>query len=471
MKITLVLGMLYLISFQTMGQSGPHSANGNVIGFYISQDNDKLLTLSYYEVVLWDLESKKPIWIKRYSEYNLPEPLYIDNWKVEPTLTGYLYIQTSSDKILINLTSLQMKKTNQLFSNFTYNGKGVVTNYNGKNFIVDLDTDKSHEIKDFSGGAVTEDGKKLVSWYKNNIYKEYDFETHQISKVDYSKKTELRNDRFNATVGQEYSVSLKPIEKDILIYDLNHKHVGRFSMKTKGIKEPSCRLVKGLTDKPYLYTFEVNNIAKPEGTIFQNYIVLYQVPSGEIVNVIELNNSSQEAQVELEKKIKEVEHQRKEDEVRRQQMMIQSKNGYKEFDGKFTSINFPYAVQDQSAIGFEINDPFIVNDLQVKPGSKIYGIGRVCSCKDFNTYLIITKNSIDQQNTSNYYLVTYRLDGNLIASKNIGASQLNAKGNTYFECSINGTNCDYTIKGKFTNSNGVSQIREYRYSGCSVINK
>lgn len=463
--------MLYLISFQTIGQSGPHSANGNVIGYYISQDNSKLLTLSYHEVVLWDLEQKKPIWIKRYSEYNLPEPLYIDNWKVEPTLTGYLYIQTSSDKILIHLTSLQMKKTNQLYSNFTYNGKGVITDYNGKNFIVDLDTEKYIEIKDFNGGAVTEDGKKMVSWYKNNIYKEYDFETNQISKVDYSKKTEVRNDRFNATVGQEYAVSLKPIEKDILIYDLNHKHVGRFPMKTKGIKEPSCRLVKGLSDKPYLYSFEVNNITKPEGTIFQNYIVLYKVPSGEILTVIELNNSGQQAQMELQKKIKEVEQQRKEDEVRRQQMMIQSKNGYKEFDAKFSSLSLPFVFNESSSVGFEITDPFIANDLHSKSGSKIYGLGRVCSCKDFNTYLILIKNQSDQSNSSNYFLITYHLNGNFVGSKNICSSQIHTNGNTNFDFSINGTNCDYTIKGKITYSNGTSQIREFRYPGCAVINK
>jgi len=471
MKITLVIGMLCLISFQTIGQSGPHSATGNVIGYHISQDNSKLLTISYYEVVLWDLELKKPLWVKRYSDYNLPEPLYIDNWKVEPTLTGYLYIQTSSDKILINLTSLQMKKTNQLFSNFTYNGKGVVTNYNGKNFIVDLDTEKYYEIKDFNGGAVTDDGKKLVSWYKNNIYKEYDFETNQISKVDYTKKNEVRNDRFNATVGQTYSVSLKPIEKEILIYDLNHKHVGRFPLKTKGVKDPSCRLVKGLNDKPYLYVFEVDNKVKPEGTVFQNYIVLYNLPSGEILNVIELNHSSQQAQVELAKKMKEAEQQRKEDEIRRQQMMLQSKNGYTEFDGKFTNINLPCVLKDIQLAGFEISDAFILNDIKTKSGSKIYGLGRVCSCKDFNTYLVVIKNQNDQSYSSTYYMVTYKIDGDFVGSKNIATSQMDSKVNTIVDLSLSGTNCDFYMNTKVTSSHGISDIKEYHYPGCIVTNK
>ncbi|HWA33948.1 MAG TPA: hypothetical protein VG737_07460, partial [Cyclobacteriaceae bacterium] len=322
--------------------------------------------------------------------------------------------------------------------------------------LVDLVKGTSTEIEEFKEGDFPEmspDGMMMSTQVgKKRKSKTYDFSTGKVVAGHFQEMQKINTKRsYWASVGEKTFTNW-PSQK-------------AYPMKYGSTPGVPAQLVWDDADRIIVWENKNDrNYSK-----YENFVVVYNRNTGEVIKEIPLNRSQEEA-----KKIREAEEeaQRKrqaEADAARQEKMANAKPGFKKFDASFRDLGLPFTMDYNSAQGFSLGgDAFINSDMGLRSGSEIYGMGRICSCNDNSTYLLMVRNKTSTTDLSNFIIVSFDIGGNRVGSRTIGATQKDPSGITRLDFTISNAYCGAQVKAATTYSNGNKEDKSFSFGGCRV---
>jgi hypothetical protein len=302
MKHLLCLTLLFLVTF-SKAQTGIHTPSDWVQDAFFSKDGNKCLTISTAETILWDVASKKPIWVKKTSDFGVPyKMLYSFFTTADPDLNFIIIRDNSSVRNLVNLNTFNVTRWNYDNCHFTSDGRIAVLEYNfekknaNKLVLIDPKTFQPEVIADKIGSMdVYESGKKIrVLKKKGDIYdfanaRTYDVESKKFFEESPEPINKFRNIYYYKN---NYYIVYQPNE--ILVKKADNT---TFKIKTHNpnadyISSFSQRLCPTY-DNPETVKMLEHKVVRD--SYYLSFINTYNIVDGQLTDTFELTNTNEKA--------------------------------------------------------------------------------------------------------------------------------------------------------------------------------
>ncbi len=438
-------------------QSGPHSATSPIKEIKFSADGKRMLTASYLEAAIWNTEDFSVI---RTLDFKAIGLLISDDYHfVTDPAMKQLWLKGFSlrEGALVDIDQWTFFKVGYDINFISSTGVGVSWSPAAETYLVNLQTGERTHLKEVDGNYfphLSADGKTMRCPGKGKKDKVYDFSTGKFS----SAKEEERPT-------SKYYVDIQPVKGTISFGGITRP----FAVGGGTVPE-FARIVQQNSEKAEVIVLENQNTYDQalNAKTFQNYLVWYDLTSGDVKRKIALNGSIEEAKAIQAEQKRIADEKKVADDAARQARIANAKPGFKEFDAKFTNLTVPYVMNYSAAQGFALNDAFFSGDMPMRSGSEVFGMGRICSCSDKSSYLIMVRNRTESTDLSNFMIVSYDIDGTRLGSRTIGATQKDPAGVTRLDFTISGGYCGYQLKAAVTYPNGHTEDRSFSFGNCTV---
>ena len=461
---------LFLISLLSLNflcpvfsQTGPHIDEIDNRKYSFSLDKTRILTVTYDALGFWDTETGNLVWGKKYSDLGLPQPYDAFSYTLSPD-KKYLMLKSGGAQpaYIINLQTFIAKKTQLSPGQIMADNTVLIGDNYGNVTRWDIETQQQLEWKHFKNSFISDDRTKVII-PSGKKYKAYDIYTKKIESYDYQRESYGSP---GTPVPGDHFIKLAYKDSVVHVYNKEGKVITQFTLKEGATMPEDARIIGVSATKPHMYVLENNHIYSPNH-IYQGYINCYEIPSGKHLWKAELNASNEDIkQAQAKKKAEEDAFARKKTEER-ERKMANARPGYKVFDSKFTRLSIPYTMDYNSAQGFELTgDQFASSAFRLNSGSVLFGMGKICSCDDNTSYLVMIRNQGQSADRSNFLIATYGLDGSEINVRNIGTTQKDPSGVIRFDFTVSGGGCSFTINGKTSHPNGHVESSQVQLLNC-----
>jgi hypothetical protein len=441
-----------LFATTAFSQSGPHMAASKIVKVLFSGDGKRMMTASYYDVAIWNLENFSVIRKFKYEDLGLPVSDDYD-FAADPGMT-LLWLKGFSKRTgaLLDVEKWEYKTVGYSIDFISADHTGVSYDFSVQDtYLLDLATGAQTQIKGFRGYIdMSPDGKYVIVYSVKGKPKKYDFATKTVS-------------TYKAESAGTQRVSYSANILDDKMIEFNPGKVTRKMVVGSNYYLERPRLVKIDNDRARAAILEFDY---QSNEVYRCHLVFYSLPSGEVLKDIELNGPSGEAEkFNAAQKAAEEERQ-KQAEAARQQKLANARPGFLTFDSKFTNLSLPYTMDYNNAKGFSLaGDGFINSAMGMRAGSEIFGMGKICSCADHTSYLLMVQNKSASTDLSNFIVVSFDIDGTELGRHTIGATQKDPSGVIKLDFTIP-TGCLGTVNAKMTYPNGSVVDKSFSFSGC-----
>lgn len=303
MKNIILIAILFLAT-STFAQTGAHTTTSLVSNIFVSQDETKFLSLSGTEMVLWDNNLNKVIWVKKLADLGLGNAIIYDPIvKVDPFLKYMLISDKSTFKCLVNLNSFQVTRWNYDIHGFVNDGRVAVIEYvfnNKKNshkaYLLNLDNGEKELMADKMNSInVYDKGNDIEIVYNDKTPYDYDYSKSKLYNLSTKSFTKINQyTKYNSNYGN-YFVKFTSGEKTtIQTTDATGKQISQFAIKNQiwGIGVPDICYVS--EKNPHAYVLEhCINTAKER----ISYLCVYDIMNGNIIKKVELHDTSDSAKL------------------------------------------------------------------------------------------------------------------------------------------------------------------------------
>lgn len=315
-----IISLLSLLSTAASvlnAQSGPHSPAQAVRFVSISSDGSRCLTISYDDAVLWNYQTKTPIWVKKASDfggfYNLGFP---DAVNVDHTLS-FMIKQNRTDKppfrTLFNLNKLDNVGWLWAEYRFASDGRIPAREYGqGKNknslYMLDLHTggkefitDKLHNVKVSNQGSIVTiqklDSKDVP---KDAAYYDVREKAFVSEKIVHPKTYYNHTLKRNVVPGEENKIEHRfgyreqksgdKTEPFLTCYEYD-KVVAEFPILHRA--EPGINQVIAYSEEKQ--SVSILAFERRPGNLILSFLTTYQFMTGDVLEDFELTDFSEEA--------------------------------------------------------------------------------------------------------------------------------------------------------------------------------
>lgn len=466
MKAYIYLLLFLFLQKLAFSQSGPHKTSEKIMHVVFSNSGDRFLTLTASQIAMWEAKRGKLVWIKNYTDFNIPKPQNTFLYPRANEAFNYLFIRDYSGYVL-DLNNFTGTKVNNAFK-FLYGDKLLIDNWNGQQerlySIADVTGKIEQELGMYYSVNSSEDGTLIFCRTKKSsktfdlIQNKWVKDLKQIPSRPSTPKVEQFNQTTkiingNSTVSYDFStrkafITQQGQRKDLPI------------LEGAGVDEVS-KFVNYEKSEVYLLEVKTTMLAYPN-FIAQSYLSAYSVPSGELLWRRELSEDPEVAK----KQIQEAEEKKRKE---REEMLAKADPEFKKFDAQFTNLSIPYTLNYDNAQGFELTgNSYIQKALYPKTGTRVYGMGRICSCDGNYSYLVMFRTQDQYKDLSNFIIVSFDMFGKSTGSQNIGTTQKDNAGVVKSIFTITGAGCNYSVASSTTWPNGHVDKKNATISNCKV---
>lgn len=295
---------LFLTAAVANAQTGVHTPSDWVQDAFFSRDGKKCLTISTAETILWDVASKKAIWVKKTAEFGVPYKSYYSFFTTaDPDLNFILIRDNTSVRNLVDVNNFKVTRWNYDQCHFTYNGKIAVLIYNfeknnanklalfdPKTTQTEIIAEKIHDI------AVYEGGKKIVLLKKKgngsidyDKLQYFDVETSKFIDKNTNSIDPFRNVFFskngNTILYGKSEIIVKKADNTELKIKTHYPNADQISSYAQ-------RLCPNYDDPATVKMLEHKRV---QDGYYLSFINTYAISNGALVDSFELTNSGAKA--------------------------------------------------------------------------------------------------------------------------------------------------------------------------------
>ncbi len=301
-KLLLIAAIMWTALLHS--QNGAHTPSDWVQDAFFSKDGNKCLTISTAETILWDVTTKKPIWIKKTADFGIPyKKFYSFFTTADPDLNFILIRDNMGVRNLVNLNNFQVTRWNYDEYKFTFDGRIAVIEYNfdkknaNKVALVDPKNFQSEIIfEKINTMGVFESGKKIYAVKKKgNDLNDFDNASHYDveSKKFFEKNSNPVNvyrDLFYSKNG--YYIIYNKNEITVRKSDNTELKIKTYYPNEENISSYAQRLLPTY-DNPE--TVKMLEHKKVKDGYYLSFINTYAIKNGQMIESFELTNTNEMA--------------------------------------------------------------------------------------------------------------------------------------------------------------------------------
>ena len=285
-------------------QTGAHTPSDWVQDSFFSKDGKKCLTISTAETILWDANTKKPIWIKKTADFGVPyKKFYSFFTTADPDLNFILIRDNMGVRNLVNLNNFQVTRWNHDECKFTFDGKIAVVEYNfdkknaNKFILYNPKTLQSEVIAEKINEIIVYEGGKKIALLRKKSNGETDDSKTQYYDVESKNLSDKKNSEIDIFRNLYYTKN-----GNTIFYGKNEirvKKEGSPEVKIKtfyenadNISSYAQRLCPTYDDPETVKMLEHKRIS--DG-YYLSYINTYNITTTELLDSFELTNTNEKA--------------------------------------------------------------------------------------------------------------------------------------------------------------------------------
>lgn len=313
-KIILILSIL-VCNF-TIAQNNGHIKGKEIERGKLLDNDTKFISLGFFEIILWDLESKNIIWKKTYKELGISEgSFYPKYWNINKEMT-WLTIGNSDDgkNYIIDLN--KTKTYNWDFNNFIFAADDYIpvvktnTGEYGKHncYLYDAKTGQGILIgeKNTSYYEIADDGNLIIMIDLKGKKSSYDIKSKTFSKTFKDKNSKTFDDSYSnwKANGSKENYYFEFGENTFGFYNTNNekKEFNTEFIKGKKINDIETigfinpKLIKLDKKEKKVYYIENFYTSHSNGCCpeMHTYFTTYDIETGKLINSLNLINESKE---------------------------------------------------------------------------------------------------------------------------------------------------------------------------------
>ncbi len=285
-------------------QNGAHTPSDWVQDAFFSKDGKKCLTISTAETILWDANTKKPIWIKKTADFGVPYKMFYSFFTTaDPDLNFILIKDNMGVRNLVNLNSFQVNRWNYDQCKFTFDGKIPVIEYNfekknanklvlidPKNFQSEIIAEKINSINVYGSG-------KKINILRKKGNDQNDFSNAKVYDVESKKIVEENNELID-----RYSDIYYTKNGNYIIYGKSEIKIKKANNTSVTIKtsNPNVDQISSYAqrlcptyDQPE--TVKMLEHKKLQDGYYLSFISTYDINTGQLIDSFELTNTNEKA--------------------------------------------------------------------------------------------------------------------------------------------------------------------------------
>ncbi|MBP8157966.1 MAG: hypothetical protein KAX93_06285 [Flavobacterium sp.] len=302
MKHLLRLTLLFLVTF-SKAQTGIHTPSDWVQDAFFSKDGNKCLTISTAETILWDMASKKPIWVKKTADFGVPYKMFYSFFTTaDPDLNFIIIRDDLSVRNLVNLNTFKVTRWNYDNCHFTSDGRIAVVerDFNKKNanklVLIDPKSLQSEVIVDkINAMDVYESGKKIFVVKKKGDSNDFDnVRTYDVETKKFFDESLGPINKFRKIYYYKngYYIVYQPNEIQVKKADNTTFNIKTHNPNVERISSYSQRLCPTY-DNPETVKMLEHKIVR-DG-YYLSFINTYNITNGQLTDTFELTNTNEKA--------------------------------------------------------------------------------------------------------------------------------------------------------------------------------